>query len=127
LQNCFQGRRSAASTGPDGTVAHALLKISDEMIIIEAQWPTLARSPPIRDGSSPVVIFVYVEDVDTAIARAVDVGADILLPLTDQFWGDGTARIMDPEGHVWTVASRIETTSSSERDERWANIVKTKT
>jgi PhnB protein len=113
--------------GPDGTVAHALLKISDETIIIEAKWPTLASFPPIRDGSSPVVIFVYVEDVDTPIAGAVDAGADILLPLTNQFWGDRTARIMDPEGHVWTVASRIETTSSPERDERWANIVKTKT
>jgi PhnB protein len=28
--------------GPDGTVAHALLTISGEMIIIEAEWPTLA-------------------------------------------------------------------------------------
>ena len=50
--------------GPDGTVAHALLTISGAMVIIEAEWPTLASCAPQPDGSSPVVIFVYDEDVD---------------------------------------------------------------
>ena len=110
--------------GPDGTVAHALLSISGEMIIIEAEWPTLASRAPEADGSSPVVIFVYVEDVDKAIGRAVAAGARILLPAKDQFWGDRTGRIVDPSGHVWTVSTRIEETSSSEREERWSNLVK---
>ena len=110
--------------GPDGTVAHALLSIGGEMIIIEAEWPTLASRAPEADGSSPVVIFVYVEDVDKAIGRAVAAGARILLPAKDQFWGDRTGRIVDPSGHVWTISTRIEETSSSEREERWSNIVK---
>jgi PhnB protein len=65
-----------------------------------------------------VVIFVYVEDVDTVIERAVVAGATVLLPVKDQFWGDRTGRIIDPSGHVWTIATRIEETSSAERDER---------
>jgi PhnB protein len=71
-----------------------------------------------------VVIFVYVEDVDTVIERAVVAGATVLLPVKDQFWGDRTGRIIDPSGHVWTIATRIEETSSAERDERWSDIVK---
>jgi len=110
--------------GPDGTVVHALLTISGEMFIIEAEWPTLASRAPQPDGSSPVVIFVYVEDVDTVIERAVAGGAKVLLPVKDQFWGDRTGRIIDPSGHVWTIATRIEETSSAERDERWSDIVK---
>jgi PhnB protein len=110
--------------GPDGTVVHALLTINGEMIIIEAEWPTLASRAPQPNGSSPVVIFVYVEDVDTVIERAVAAGASILLPVKNQFWGDRTGRIMDPAGHVWTVSTRIEETSSTERDERWSKIVK---
>jgi PhnB protein len=94
------------------------------MIIIEAEWPTLASRAPQPNGSSPVVIFVYVEDVDTVIERAVVAGASILLPVKNQFWGDRTGRIMDPAGHVWTVSTRIEETSSTERDERWSKIVK---
>ena len=110
--------------GPDGSVVHALLTIGGEMVIIEAEWPTLASRAPQPDGSSQVVIFVYVEDVDTVIERAVGAGATILIPVKDQFWGDRTGRIIDPSGHVWTISTRIEETSSAERDERWSDIVK---
>jgi PhnB protein len=108
--------------GPEGTVAHALLTISGEMIIIEAEWPTLASRAPQADGSSPVVIFVYVEDVDAAVERAVAAGAKVLLPVQNQFWGDRTGRILDPSGHVWTVATRVEETTEEERQERLARI-----
>ena len=110
--------------GPDGTVAHALVTIGPAMVMIEGEWPTLASRAPQPDGSSPVVIFIYVEDVDKAVERAVAAGAKVLIPVKDQFWGDRTGRIVDPSGHVWTVASRIEETSSEERTERWSGIVK---
>ena len=110
--------------GPDGRVVHALLTISGAMIIIEAEWPTLASRAPQTDGSSPVVIFVYVEDVDTVIDRALAAGASLLLPVKNQFWGDRTGRIIDPSGHVWTISTRIEEISSTEREERWSRIAK---
>jgi PhnB protein len=110
--------------GPDGTVAHAALTIGGAMIMIEAEWPTLTSRAPQPDGSSPVVIYVYVEDVDTVIGRAVAAGAKILLPVQNQFWGDRTGRIIDPSGHVWTISTRIEETSSVEREERWSKIAK---
>ncbi len=109
--------------GPEGTVAHALLTISGEMIMIEAEWPSLASRAPQADGSSPVVIFVYVEDVDAAVERAVTAGAQILLPVQNQFWGDRTGRILDPAGHVWTIATRIEETAAPEREQRWSGIL----
>src|SRR5687768_18152794 len=88
--------------GPDGTVAHALLTIGPAMIMIEAEWPTLTSRAPIPDGSSPVVIFVYVQDVDRSVERAVNDGARVLMPAQNQFWGDRIAWVMDPSGHVWT-------------------------
>lgn len=120
----FEAIEMGSRPGPDGTIAHALLKINEAMIIVEAEWPTLASRPPQPDGSSPVVIFIYVEDVDLVIARAVAAGANILLPIQNQFWGDRTARIMDTAGHVWTIATRIEETSGAERKERWSKILK---
>ncbi|HKC80705.1 MAG TPA: VOC family protein [Gemmatimonadaceae bacterium] len=110
--------------GPDGAVAHALVTIGPAMVMIEGEWPTLASRAPQPDGSSPVVIFVYVEDVDKVVERAVAAGAKVLIPVKDQFWGDRTARIADPSGHVWTIASRVEETSTEERRERWSSIVK---
>src|SRR5262249_35481557 len=110
--------------GPDGNVVHALLTIGGAMIIIEAEWPTLASRAPQPDGRPPVVIYVYVEDVDAVIERAVAAGARVLLPVKNQFWGDRTGRIIDPSGHVWTISTRVEDTSPVEREQRWSSIVK---
>jgi PhnB protein len=109
--------------GPDGTLAHALVKIGPEMIMIEAEWPTLPSRAPSMDASSPVVIFVYVPDVDRVVERATDNGARVLMPLENQFWGDRIAWLMDPAGHVWTVATRIEQTTAEERTKRWDKIL----
>jgi PhnB protein len=109
--------------GPDGSVAHALLTIGPEMIMIEAEWPTLPSRAPVADGTSPVVIFVYVPNVDRTVERALACGGKVLVPLQNQFWGDRIAWLMDPAGHVWTVATRIEKTTAEERTERWEQIV----
>ena len=109
--------------GPDGTLAHALLKLGPEMIMIESEWPSLPSRAPAMDASSPVVIFVYVPNVDDVVARAEACGARVLMPSENQFWGDRIAWIMDPAGHVWTVATRIEQTTAEERTSRWENIL----
>lgn len=82
---------------------------------IKGEWPTPTSRAPTPDGSSPVVLFLYVEDVDQTIERA---GAS-----QNQFWGDRIAWIMDPSGHVWTIATRIEETTAEERTERWSAIL----
>lgn len=107
-------------SGQDGRVAHALMTIGPAMLMIESEWPGVANRAPLSDGSSPVVVFVYVENVDETVERAVAVGARILMPLANQFWGDRTAWLMDPSGHVWTVATRIEETTEEERKARLA-------
>jgi PhnB protein len=109
--------------GPDGTLAHALLSIGTGMLMVEREWPTLPSRAPSNDDSSPVVVFVYVPDVDAAVERAVGRGGRVIVPLQNQFWGDRTAWIADPAGHVWTVASRIEETSADERTARWSTII----
>ena len=118
-QRTFEAEELNRRPGPDGTVAHGLLRIGGEMIMIEAEWPTLPSRAPVPDGTSPVVIFIYVPDVDATVERAVENGARVLVPLQNQFWGDRIAWIMDPAGHVWTVASRIEDTTADERSARW--------
>jgi PhnB protein len=99
-----------------------LITIGPAMIMIESEWPAMTMRAPHLDGSSPVAIFVYIEDVDRAVERAVALGAKILMPLEDQFWGDRTAWIMDPSGHVWTIATRIEETTEEQRQERLARL-----
>ena len=119
----FEAEELNRRPGPDGTVAHGLLRIGGEMVMIEGEWPALPSRAPTPDGTSPVVIFVYVPDVDATVERAIANGARVLVPLQNQFWGDRMAWFMDPAGHVWTVASRIEDTTAEERTARWDKIL----
>jgi PhnB protein len=119
-KNTFGAVELGRRPGPDGTAAHALITIGPAMIMIEAEWPGLASRAPKPDGSSPVVIYVYVEDVDKTVERAVAGGAKVLVPVKNQFWGDRIGWVMDPEGHVWTIATRIEETTAPERSDRWS-------
>src|SRR5215467_2854606 len=94
-KNTFGAIEGVRRPGPDGKAAHAMLTIGPAMLMIEAEWPTLPSRAPKPDGSSPVVIFVYVEDVDKTVERAVATGAKILYPVQNQFWGDRIGWIMD--------------------------------
>ena len=119
----FEAVERVRRPGPDGKAAHAMLTIGPAMVMIESEWPTIASRAPKPDGSSPVVLYVYVADVDQTLERAIAGGAQVLMPTADQFWGDRTAQIMDPGGHVWTIASRIEATSEQERKDRWSELL----
>ena len=99
----------------DGSVTHATLGIGELLIMVHGETAHLASRAPQGDGSSPVVIYLYLEDVDSVITRAVAAGARVLTPLADQFWGDRMGRIVDPQGHVWNVASRVAESASTPR------------
>jgi PhnB protein len=122
-KNTFRAEELVRRPGPDGGVSHALIKIGGEMIMIESEWPNFANRAPSMDASSPVAIFVYIEDVDQALERAVAGGAKVLVPAANQFWGDRIGWIMDPSGHVWTVATRVEETTEEQRQERLAKLL----
>jgi len=121
-QQTFRAKVLNERAAPDGKILHALVSIGPAMVMIESEWPGFPNRPPDASGSSPVAMFVYVADVDAAFSRAVDGGAKVLMPLADQFWGDRTGWVIDPEGHVWTIASRIEETTEEQRKERLAAI-----
>jgi PhnB protein len=122
-KNTFGAVERVRRPGPDGNVAHALMTIGPAMVMMEAEWPELTSRAPKPDGSSPVVIYVYVEDVDKTVERAVAGGAKVLFPVQNQFWGDRIGWVMDPSGHVWTIATHIEETTEEERKGRWSDIL----
>jgi PhnB protein len=109
-KTAFGAVERSRRSGPDGTVVHATLTIGDAMVMIHGEFPALLSRAPRSDGSSSVVIYSYVEDVDTVVERAIVSGAKVLIPVANQFWGDRVGRIIDPSGHVWNIASRVEET-----------------
>ncbi len=114
----FDAKEAVRRAGADGKAAHAMLLFGPAMVMIESEWPDASNRAPAMDGSSPVALYIYVDDVDETVRRAVSRGARLLMRATNQFWGDRTAWILDPSGHVWTVATRIEETTEEQRRDR---------
>lgn len=112
--------------GPDGRAAHAMLIFGPAMLMLEAEGTTLPSRAPNLDGSSPVVIYLYVEDVDATVERALQSGGKLVVPVETHFWGDRMGWVQDPAGHMWTIATRVEETTEDQRRERWSKILSEK-
>ena len=104
---------------PDGkSVAHAEMKIGDSVFMLSDEMPGQQCNSPQSLGGTTVGFYMYVEDVDTAFDRAVAAGATVKTPVQDMFWGDRTGEVLDPSGHLWTLATHVEELSPEEIAER---------
>jgi PhnB protein len=110
--------------GPGGTVAHAEVQIGDSVVIVEDESPERGTTAPPPGGvaGSPSSLFIYVEDVDAVVARAVELGATLQRPPQDQFYGDRDGYIVDPFGHGWTIATHVEDVAPEELMRRMAEL-----
>ena len=107
-------------TDPAHAVLNAEIRIGDSILRLgdEAPW-RIAKSPRSLGGTSAFV-HLYVQDVDAVVARALALGARVLLPIKDQWYGDRSASIADPFGHSWTIATHREDLTPDEIAKRFA-------
>lgn len=110
----FDAIELARLPAPNGKLMHAMLKIGDSPLMLFDEAPEWgSRSPQALKGT-PVILHLYVKDVDAAMAQAVDAGATVTMPATDMFWGDRYGQITDPFGHQWSLATHIRDVSPEE-------------
>ena len=103
--------------GPDGKLAHGSFRIGDSVIMINEERQDWGSFGPKALKGSPVVIHLYVEDVDAVFGQAVRAGAKATMPLTDMFWGDRYGKLEDPFGHLWSIATHTRDVSPEEMRE----------
>lgn len=123
-EKAFGAREIMRLTHPSGKIAHAEFIIGNSPFMITDEFPEWGNRSPQSLGGSSVVIALYVEDVDAFVARAVGAGADQLHPVEDRFYGDRSARVADPFGHVWLVATHKEDVSPGEMQNRFDAMMK---
>jgi PhnB protein len=74
-------------------------------------------------------LHIYLPNVDEAFDRAVKAGAQVEMPVMDQFWGDRYGKLKDPFGHKWSIATHIADYSADEMkrnlDEAMSKMQKT--
>jgi PhnB protein len=117
-KKAFGAEETVRMNGPDGRIGHAELKIGDSHLMLSDPFPQSSTKPPTELGGTSVSIFMYVEDVDAVVQKAVDQGATVTMEVEDQFWGDRFGSITDPFGHNWSIATHIEDLTPEEIEER---------
>jgi PhnB protein len=105
---------------PDGSVGHAEIEIGDSKIMLSdenEQWGNLS---PETVGGTPVMLCLYVENVDEVFDRAIKAGAKVTGGMTvkDQYHGDRSGALTDPFGHKWTIMTHIEDVTFDELQKR---------
>lgn len=85
-------------------VWHCHLKIGDSNLFLNDPMPGGGPAATAHNPSS-ASMFLYVDDCDAAMQRAVDAGMTITMPMMDAFWGDRMGNVSDRFGNSWSFAS----------------------
>jgi PhnB protein len=106
-------RERGRMAGPDGKIAHAEIRIGDSIVMLNDEMPSMPGQPgvyksPRKAGLVTGALFLYVRDVDAVFDRAVEAGCTVRQRPTDMFWGDRYSQVIDPYGHTWAFATRLE-------------------
>jgi PhnB protein len=105
-KNVFRAVEESRMVTGDGKIEHAEVKVGDARIMIADEFPGHNRAAKSL-GGTPVIIYLYVDNVDDAVQRAVNEGATALRPIQDLPHVDRAGKFEDPFGHVWMFETPI--------------------
>jgi uncharacterized glyoxalase superfamily protein PhnB len=110
LKQAFQAQETERITAPDGTIAHAEVKIGDSVVMMgeaRGEWTP-----------APGTLYLYVNDTDAVYKKALQAGATSTMEPVDQFYGDRSAGVKDPSGNQWWIATHKEDVPREELERR---------
>lgn len=100
MKSVFNAKDLRRFDNADGTIMHAEIQIDDSVIMLgEAS----DRYPPV-----PVVMHVYVPNVDEVFKKAIDAGCEVVEPPKEQEGDpDRRATFKDFAGNMWSVGMQV--------------------
>ena len=100
LESAFGAKAEGVHNAPDGTVAHATVRIGDntlEFSEAHGEWQPSACH-----------LHLYVPDTDAVYAQALRAGATTIEAPVDKPYGDRSAGVKDPWGNSWFIATHVK-------------------
>jgi PhnB protein len=104
-QKAFGFSKRAIMNGPDGKPMHAELTLRGTTLMLGPENAAWGKRSAKSLGASPASLYLYVENVDKTVAKAISLGATSKGPVMDMFWGDRCGTIEDPDGYSWMVGT----------------------
>jgi PhnB protein len=103
---------------PDGRLMHCEFRIGNARFFLSEELLEHGGTPSPRSlGGTSVAIHLYVDNCDAVVASMKDSGGEILMEPTDMFFGERFARVRDPFGHEWGIATPLREMAPDEIQE----------
>ena len=101
LERGLGGTIQSVVRAPDGALANAQIRFGDTVVMVSDAkgW----------DAPTRATYYLYVENADAAMAKAVSAGGKIRSAVKDQPYGDRQGGITDPSGNVWWISQHLKT------------------
>lgn len=105
VKTAFGAEQVARFDAPDGTVAHAKVRIGNSIVELSDAHG--------QYGPMPTMFYMYVADADATYERAIRAGGKSIEAPADQPYGDRRAAVEDPFGNRWYMATHVKDVSPS--------------
>lgn len=122
-KKAFNAKELVRMPSPDGQkIVHAEIKIGNCIVMMGEETPERGALSPKTIGGSGTSLYLYVRNCDRVFKRAVKAGATAQMEPTDQFYGDRSAHVVDPFGHLWGIATHKEDLTPEQLAQRAAEF-----
>ncbi len=99
IKTIFEAKELRRYDMPDGTIMHAEIQIDDSVIML---GDSSEKFPPV-----PIVMHVYVPDVDATFQKAIDAGCEVVeTPKEREGDPDRRATFKDFAGNMWSIGTQ---------------------
>lgn len=105
-----------------GKIGHAEIRVNGVLVMLSDEYAQFNKSPTTLGGTT-VNLGLMSADAKADFDRAVKAGAEVVRPLSDQFYGHLAGRVRDPFGHEWIISQEIEKLGPKEMQRRWDAMV----
>lgn len=124
-QQAFGATEIFRLTEPSGRIGHVELQLGPSVLMVADEFPEYGITGPQGDNNTGCTVHLHVDNADEMSARAVAAGATMLMPPTDQFYGERSCRVRDPFGHQWLLGHTIEKVTPEEMQRRYTALLST--
>lgn len=103
LEKALGCRQREVHRDDDGSVAHGELELGGSIIMLGTAGT--GREPFASIPAAKRLLYAAVDDPDALHDRAVEAGAEVVMPLTDTDYGSRDFTLRDPEGNLWSFGT----------------------
>jgi PhnB protein len=92
------GTETCRTLRPDGRIANVQVQLGSSTVMVSE---AAGKYKPMSSA-----FYLYVEDADASMERALEHGARLEMEVGDMPYGDRQGGVRDPHGNIWWISQR---------------------